>query len=312
MIRPVLETRHLLLLHALDDTGTLHGAARRLHLTPSALSQQLRDLEGALGGSLFHRQWRRLAPTAAGRRLTDASRVVLEGLGRAEQEARELLRGKTGTLRVATACTQSYDWLPRVLQSFHASFPAVEVTVVDGGGAPCDELGARRIDLVLTTSDAPRVSRVRYRALFRDELVAVVSSDHPFAERASVEPRALANEHLWIDAGALRPTTVFGRALAKGGGITPRKVTLTPNGSLVAVEMARANLGITVLPRWAATRALEHRDLATVRLGKRGLWCEWSLAMRDETVEPALQAFADALTRMHPRVGRADAPRPRR
>ncbi|MDF2691904.1 MAG: LysR family transcriptional regulator, partial [Labilithrix sp.] len=50
------ETRHLLLLAALDDVGSLNAAARRLHLTPSALSQQLKELEERLGGPLFHRQ----------------------------------------------------------------------------------------------------------------------------------------------------------------------------------------------------------------------------------------------------------------
>lgn len=71
-----METRHLLLLVALDELGSLHAAARALHLSPSALSQQLRELEDRIGGPLFERRWRRLASTDAGRRLTDTARAA--------------------------------------------------------------------------------------------------------------------------------------------------------------------------------------------------------------------------------------------
>src|SRR5262245_52200813 len=104
MNAPVLDTRHLQLLVALHDNGSLQDAARTLHLTPSALSQQLREMESRLGGALFHRHWRRLEVTPAGRRLTDAARAILGELTRAERETRELLDGSLGTIRVATQC----------------------------------------------------------------------------------------------------------------------------------------------------------------------------------------------------------------
>jgi LysR family transcriptional regulator for metE and metH len=109
---PTIETRHLALLVALDDGGSLVSAAQRLHLTPSALSQQLRDLEERVGGTLFHREWRRLTPNLAGRHLIDGARTALGQLARLEEETRRLLEGAEGVIRVASACQQSYRWLP--------------------------------------------------------------------------------------------------------------------------------------------------------------------------------------------------------
>jgi len=109
-----LEPRHFRLLVALEQYGSLHAAARVLHLSPSALSQQLRDLEQRLGGALFRRDWRKLVATQGGPRLLQGARTVLDELDRVENETRALIRGATGTLRLAMGCQQSYRWLPAV------------------------------------------------------------------------------------------------------------------------------------------------------------------------------------------------------
>ncbi|WP_342375439.1 LysR family transcriptional regulator [Myxococcus stipitatus] len=303
MPNPLVEIRHLLLLSALEEVGSLNAAARKLHLSPSALSQQLRELEDRLGGPLFHRQWRRLALTSAGRRLTDAAHAVLGELTRAEGEARELLRGASGTLRVATVCLQSYRWLPELLRDFSRGWPGLEVTIVpEAGDAPMEWLLARKLDVALVAGMVRPGPRIRMAPLFRDELVAVVGREHPWAtaRRKVVEVRALGDEHIWTDAGALRPTAPLGRALAQAGNVSPRKVTLIPMTGGLPLEMARAHLGITVLPRWAVTPQLEDGALHAVRVGPKGLWLDWAVATRTGESEPPLQAFVEALRAHHP------------
>jgi LysR family transcriptional regulator for metE and metH len=300
---PSVETRHLLLLVALDEVGSLNAAARRLHLSPSALSQQLRELEERLGGPLFHRQWRRLALTAAGRRLTDAAHAVLGELVRAESETRELLRGASGTLRVATVCHQSYRWLPELLKSFARRWPAMDVTVVpEAAEAPWEWLEQRKLDVALVAGGYRPGPRVRLTPLFRDELVVLVGREHPWFKLRQVDAREFADQHVWVDDGALKRDTPLGLALAAAGNITPRKVTVIPMTGGIAMEMARGNLGITVMPRWVAEPALTEGALRAVRVGARGLWLDWSVATRAEEPEPALGAFLEALHAHHPRA----------
>ncbi len=299
-LAPVAEIRHLLLLVVLDRTGSLNSAARELHVSPSALSQQLRELEDRLGGTLFLRKWRRLIATPAGRRLTDSASALLGDLLRAEEEVRGLIRGAEGSIRIATSCHQSYAWLPGVLRAFAVRFPSVDVTVVADAGPPCEALLARKLDVALVTSDTPRPRGITLRSLFRDELVLVVASEHPLAKRTFVPLGALREEHLWSDPHALDPRTVLGRALAKEGGIAPKRLTPVPPASGVAVEMARANLGVALLPRWAALPLTRSGGLHALRLGKRGLGHEWLVATRSDESDPALASFLEALSENHP------------
>lgn len=311
MTQPALEIRHLALLAAVDELGSLNAAARRLHLSPSALSQQLRELEVRLGGPLFTRQWRSLVLNAAGRRLTDSAHAILDELVRTEAETRALLSGARGTIRLTTVCQQSYQWLPKLLRAFGRKWPDIEVTIVaEAAERPNDWLCKGRLDVALVAGDSKPDPRVRVVPLFRDELVALVGQGHPWFGRRTMPVRALADEHMWVDQGAFQPGTPLGQALAEAGNLLPRKVTWVPMNGAVQLEMARANLGITVVPRWTVEPALGGGDLHVVRLGRRGVWLDWSVATRAEAPAASLAGFLDALSAHHPRAA-ADAPAPR-
>src|SRR5438034_3418332 len=81
----ILETRHLRLVAAVAEHGTLTRAGRVLHLTQSGLSRQLLDLETRLGLPLFHRLGKRMVPTPAGERLLVAARRALPQLSDVER-----------------------------------------------------------------------------------------------------------------------------------------------------------------------------------------------------------------------------------
>src|SRR5438309_11741721 len=99
----ILETRHLRLVAAVAEHGTLTRAGRVLHLTQSGLSRQLLDLETRLGLPLFHRLGKRMVPTPAGERLLMAARRALPQLSDIEEELRRLAGGRAAILRVSTA-----------------------------------------------------------------------------------------------------------------------------------------------------------------------------------------------------------------
>src|SRR5580704_11601472 len=97
-----LEVRHLRLVAAVAAVGSLTRAGHQLHLTQSALSHQLRNIESRLGTPLFLRIGKRLVPTPAGERLLASATDVLGRLDQAEQEIREMGRDGAGTLRITT------------------------------------------------------------------------------------------------------------------------------------------------------------------------------------------------------------------
>src|SRR5262245_540013 len=93
-----LEIRHLRLVAAIADAGTMTAAADRLHLTQSALSHQLRDIEGRVGAPFFVRMGRRMVLTAAGRRVLETARRVLVDVQRAEDDLRRLAGHADGSI----------------------------------------------------------------------------------------------------------------------------------------------------------------------------------------------------------------------
>jgi len=129
-----LEIRHLKLVAAVAETGSVTRAGNRLHLTQSALSHQLRDAEEQLGAALFERKNGRMILTSAGDRLLQTARAVLTELDRAESDIQKNgdsaknAKGPTGLLRISTQCHTAYHWFPPRLLLFQKKFPGVEGT----------------------------------------------------------------------------------------------------------------------------------------------------------------------------------------
>ncbi len=202
----------------------------------------------------------------------------------------------------------SFRWLPALLRSFADACPDVEVNLVAAGAdAPEAWLGDRRVDLLLTVGRY-RARGLRTTPLVRDDVVAVVGREHPWFGRRTVAPEAFAGEHYCGDPVHLHPEGPLGRALAAVGA-APAKVTPIPAATGAALEMARANLGVTLVARWAAEPYLAAGDLHAVRVGPPAIRAEWTLLTRDESPEPPLAALIEAFRRHHPRADGAARPR---
>src|SRR5258708_2213591 len=107
-----LEIRHLRLVSAVADVGSLTRAGDQLHLTQSALSHQLRDIESRLGAALFLRVGKRLVLTPAGERLLASARDVLDRLDRTRRGIRPMGKERPGGPRLTNAGYTCYHWLP--------------------------------------------------------------------------------------------------------------------------------------------------------------------------------------------------------
>src|SRR5262245_15474432 len=190
-----LEVRHFQLVAAIADTGSLAAASLKLHLTPSALSHQLRDAETRLGGRLFQRRHRRLLLTGAGERMLASARRVLA-------EIEEVENGRDAAddlIRLSTGCYTVYGWLPPILRKFQSEHPRVELRIVlEATRQPVEALLSGELDLALSTQ-AEAHSRLAATRLFVDELLLLVPAGHPLDRRGrSVSPEELAREHVLV------------------------------------------------------------------------------------------------------------------
>src|SRR5262245_32924337 len=112
------DVRHLKLVATVAERGSLTKAGDQLHLTQSALSHQLRDLEARLATPLFLRVGKRMVLTPAGDRFLTLARRVLADIDDAEYEVKRLGGNHRGLLRITTECYTCYHWLPPLLKLF--------------------------------------------------------------------------------------------------------------------------------------------------------------------------------------------------
>ena len=151
----MLELRHLRTIVALADTGSLSRAAKRVHLSGSALSHQLKLIEDQFG-ELYQRKSQPLRLTAAGQRLLRLARLVEEALGEAERDLTLMKGGRAGDLRVAVECHSCFDWLMPAMDAFREQWEAVDLDLVSGFHPdPIGLLGERRADLVIVSRQEP-------------------------------------------------------------------------------------------------------------------------------------------------------------
>jgi molybdate transport repressor ModE-like protein len=128
---PSLELRHLLALVAVAETGTFSAAAEELGYTQSAVSQQIGTLERIVGTPVFERPGGRrpVRLTAAGEMLLGHARAVLARVRSAAADLRALASGEQGELRVGTLPSIGTKVLPRLLGTFRAEWPGIEVVL---------------------------------------------------------------------------------------------------------------------------------------------------------------------------------------
>src|SRR5215213_620415 len=107
----MLDLRRLKLLREVDARGTVHGAARALDYTPSAVSQQLAVLEREAGAKLLERSGRNVRLTDAGRVLVRHAATLLDGVEAAEAELADVATGRpAGVVRVS-AFQSAFLWI---------------------------------------------------------------------------------------------------------------------------------------------------------------------------------------------------------
>lgn len=264
-----LELRHLRTLAAIRDTGSIAMAAKRLHLTQSALSHQLKALENQIGSPLLARHKRReLRFTAAGDRLLQLADDILPRIDNAERDIRDLGSGNRGRLHISIECHSCFDWLLPTMDSYREQWPQIELDLslaysLDPLPALLDGL----IDMVIT-SDPTAHAGVTYQPLFRYQSVLVMASDHRLSDHDAIKPADLAGETLLTYPVARQRLDVF-RHFLEPAGVEVGAVRTAELTSMI-VQLVASRRGVAVLPAWAIDKYLRDGYITTRPLAPPG------------------------------------------
>ncbi len=289
----MLTLKHLRMIEAIHEHGSITRAASRLYLTQSALSHQLVALEKYYDVALFERV-RPLRLTAAGERLLALAREIAPKIDAAERELARLAGNfAVGRLRLAVECHTCYDWLMPVMDSYRRDWPEVEMDLVSGFHAdPLALLDEDRADLVVVSS-AESHRQVTFFPLFGYEMLALMAADHPLAAKTWLTAEDFSHEVLITYPAPDRLLDVVQRVL-KPAGIHPerRQAELT----IAIVQLVASKKGLTALPAWAVAPYLERGYVVARPIGERGLWsCLYAATRRIDAQSVWLQDFVTLL-----------------
>ncbi len=251
----MVDLRRLRALRAVADHGTLAAAADALHLTPSAVSQQLSALEKEVGHALLEPAGRSVRLTAAARVLLGHADALFAQLERLQGElaAQDELQGE---VRIGGFPTALAGLLAPAARPLHAVAPAVTLRVEE---AETDEavamLVARDVDVILgmECSAAPRRDDTRFHReeLLGDILDAVLPTDHPLAGRARIDLAELSNEE-WVAPPVGWSCDEVFVAGCRAAGFSPRVAHRAGDWQAV-MGLVAGGLGISLVPRLAHT-----------------------------------------------------------
>ncbi|MGA3565585.1 LysR family transcriptional regulator [Melissospora conviva] len=297
-----LELRHLRVVCAIAETGSVTKAASVLGLAQPALTAQLQRIERTLGGPLFERDRRGARATALGELVLARARVLLPAMKGLQDEATRLAGGGDGLSRYRFGGVNS-PILGRLIHRLALSQPQAQISTYASWSA--DELGrlvaGARLDYALTgvcgqTTPSAEFG-LSWREVAMDPVFVLLPESHPLAASEEVPLGALAGEQ-WVTApGDGCFGDCFAAACARAG-FTPRKVYETDvRGCVDLVDAGEAVALCQATFRPVA--GLVTRPLAGVPLRWR-LLLGWhpdapAAGYAEQILELAVDAYTDAL-----------------
>ncbi|MCC7077975.1 MAG: LysR family transcriptional regulator [Acidimicrobiia bacterium] len=253
-----LETRDLELIIAIDEAGSILGAAGTLHVAQPALSRRLQRIEDDLGLRLFARDRHGAVSTAAGRAVITSARAALGAVRGVTSTARDAREGIRGVIRLGTTPTLGADVLPGILAEHHRSHPDLRIELEVSGNSPdlIGKLGRGSLDCVVAVRPRLVAPYVRMAAQGGQPFAVVCPSDLPAARQDPIPGPLLAEvEFVSVPTGqGLRE--LLDEVLASVGAV-PR-IGIETSEREMLVPLAAAGFGAILVPRtFAEQRRVE-------------------------------------------------------
>jgi len=260
---------------AVVEEGSFAQAARRIFVTPSAVSHSLRILEEQLACRLLDRTGKRVSATVEGELVFKRCKRVLYELEQASRDLDGLRRWGQTRIRVGAPHSICHFLIPAVLREFRDCFPRCEPMIEAGDTLVLvDRLAGADLDLVVGLRPRGR-NEEGYRQMFNDRLVLVVSPFHPWAIDPSSVLSSLNDHQYIIYAKATETYRLIEEWMESKGGRGRKPLVL---GDMQAIkEMAKLGIGVGIIAPWVAARELGDGSLVVVDIDEPNIEREWGV-----------------------------------
>lgn len=240
------------------DSGSLSAAAEKWGYTPSGITRMVNALEAELGFPLLARSRKGVVLTADGTRLLPIIREMVRWNEQARQISAEIRGLAIGNLAIGTYYSVAAAWLPGIIKTFQADYPAIRINALTRGKSDLLAwLAERRVDCCFFSECDFNGDWI---PLARDEMVALLPRDHPKANLPAF-PLSDINGAPFIQILPGFETDVDD--LLAREGLTP-DIRFTAFDDYTAYSMVSAGLGISLDNK--LTSQNWHQDVAVLPL----------------------------------------------
>jgi len=244
-------------LETVAELASFTGAARRLNLSQSAVSVQIRELEDRCGVRLIERLGKKAYATAAGREVIERARRISRETDAITASMRRFREGWIGRVHMGAALTALMYLLPPVLKKLRADHPGIDLFISNAPTtAMVDSVLQNEMDIGLVTLPVAE-SRLIVTPLHLEEMVAILPASTPDIP-AKVTPEYAAEQFLVLEFGAV--STLIKDWLSVQ--------TLAPQSAMIvsAIEAVKvvvsAGIGMSIVP---AMSVVQRSDDIVVR-----------------------------------------------
>ena len=270
------------------ETKSFSRAAQAKHMTQSAMSRLVKNLEDELGVRLLHREGKVARPTPAGKIFYEHAKRLLEGYLRLDRDLSVVARTARDSLRLGSSRTAAFHLLPQALYDFAKRHPEfrIDLTVLKTENVLRD-LRESRIDIGIVEGIGID-DNVYAEAITEDELVAIAPENHPLATKKTITAHDLIAQSFILpehDSGTGELVDEFFRER----GIDARRINarMTTGNPEFAVQMVQAGLGVAFVSKWSAFTAVKEGTVIVLRLPGKKILRKFFLVMAGR--EPACQ-----------------------
>lgn len=236
----------LVTLDVLLAEGSVARAARRLHLSPSAMSRALARLRETTGDPLLVRAGRGLVPTPRAMELREQVGQLVRDGEAVLRPARKLdlpQLARTFTLRTSEGFAETFG--PALIDRVAAEAPGVRLCFMQKPDKDSAPLRDGSIDLETGVVDKTTAPELRVLALFRDRFIGVVCNGHPLGRGRVTPARYAAGHHIYVSRRGLERGPIDEALDALGLG---RRVVTIVGGFATALALARETDLIASVP----------------------------------------------------------------
>ena len=244
----MIELKHLKMLSALREHGSLVAAANDLCITPSAVSHQLRELDQWMGVEVVNRKTRPITFSNVGQRLLKLADEILPQVQIAQADISRILHGQTGRITFSSECHSCFDWLMPLLNQYRIQYPDVDLDFASGFEAnPHELLQNGEFDLLIT-ADPIALKGVEYFPVFEYESRLVLSTTHPLVRAEHITVQELAEETLITYPVDKHRLDIMSKLFIPAN-IQPKNIRTTDLTQML-IQLVASGRGIAALPDW--------------------------------------------------------------